>query len=126
VFMQNGIAQGWGQVPYNATVRCWCANDVGTLANVSDDCVAQACPFPGRCVAAWPEAATANGTVCAAGADGPLCTVCITRWYKFRDEVRSRYGCCGTPALVLTSAHTNLQPASAAPAPLVFLSRSSC
>ena len=88
VFMQNGIAQGWGEVPYNATVRCWCANDAGTLANVSDDCVAQACPFPGRCVAAWPQAPTANGTVCAAGADGPLCTVCITRWYKFRDECR--------------------------------------
>ena len=69
-----------GIVPLNAILVCSCANGVGTFANESMNCAPFPCPFPDRCLG--------NGTTCVDGATGPSCSLCSTRWYRWRDECR--------------------------------------
>jgi len=79
----NGVLQGWGEVPLATSVTCWCANSAGTYANTSNECVAQPCPFPVRCV---DRTTPANGTVCKQGSSGAACDTCSPRWYKYNTD----------------------------------------
>jgi hypothetical protein len=86
VFTLAGLSQGWAAVPRGgSSVQCWCANAPGTYANESFACVAEACPYPARCVA---RGEPGNGTACVSGAEGVACARCSRRWYRFRDECR--------------------------------------
>jgi hypothetical protein len=85
---ENGVAQGWGEVPMHGSIVCWCINAAGTYANESSRCIAEACPYAGRCVARFPELVEANGTRCTDGSEGVACVTCSRRWYRFRDECR--------------------------------------
>ena len=69
-----------GIVPLNAKLVCGCANGLGTFANESLNCLPFPCPFPDRCLG--------NGTTCVDGCTGPSCSLCSTRWYRWRDECR--------------------------------------
>lgn len=90
----NGVVQGWGAVPYLASLSCWCANAAGTYAVPAAGCLPEPCPFPARCVdEAWTASdvnpyVKRNGTKCITGAGGAACDVCAKRWFRYIDECR--------------------------------------
>jgi hypothetical protein len=100
--VQDGVVQGWGAVPFLASVRCWCTNAQGTYALPEEDCAPNACPFPARCVdAAWARDnrspfAKLNGTKCIDGAEvrssGGCCTVSALRLHPGRARARRARG----------------------------------
>ena len=81
----TGALLGWGGVPLVANFSCWCANGAGTFATPALGCAALACPFPQRCVDAWPGA-PGNGTACAPGSQDIGCAMCSARYYRYKDD----------------------------------------
>ncbi len=81
----QGVPQGWGAVPALYNFSCWCANPAGTYANETLNCVAEPCPYPGRCV---DRTVPNNGTACGIGSEGVACVRCSLQYYRYRDECR--------------------------------------